>query len=167
MEPTATSFPSRPGTVIQTPRSVAFLPVLGRGRHLGWCCQVCWGAQRCCSYIYSTAWSPFRQGCWTASSCPSQSCLKQSVNVNQCNKITASGLNQIEARLYLDPLLDLPHTPCNQHSSVSHTYLLCLLYWSVWWSHCPYCYLRRAWAPSGTPPPYSASQTYPVPPPGK
>lgn len=62
------------------------LPVLGRGQRLGWCCQVCWEAQRCCSCTCSTVWSPFHQGCWTASSSPSQSCLQQSVNIIKTEK---------------------------------------------------------------------------------
>lgn len=63
-------------TLLQCWRKVdRVLPVLGRGRHLEWYCQVCWGAQRCCSYTCSITWSPFRQGCWRASSSPFQSCL--------------------------------------------------------------------------------------------
>lgn len=60
--------------------SQSLLPVLGRGQHPGWCCQVCWVARRCCSCTCSTAWSPSHQECWTASSSPSLSYLRRGVN---------------------------------------------------------------------------------------
>lgn len=71
--------------------STKSIPVLGRGQHLEWCCQVYWEAQRCCSCTCSTAWSPLHQGCWTASSSPSLSCLQENIHIINLTQVFLKG----------------------------------------------------------------------------